>query len=232
MKTVPQCVLGCLVLALMASSSEAADNTPPPGFIALFNGKDLTNWQGQMKVPLDNPAKRAELTADERAKAQAEADKLMRETWAVEDGVLVFNGKGRSLCTVKDYKDFELYVDWKITSKGDSGVYLRGSPQVQIWDPIEWKIGSGGLYNNEKHPSKPLVQADNPIGEWNTFYIKMVGDKVTVKLNDKLVVDQVPLENFWERDKPLYPTGPIELQNHGNTLWFKNVYLRELPAAK
>jgi hypothetical protein len=66
------------------------------------------------------------------------------------------------------------------------------------------------------------------VGEWNTFYIKMVGERVTVKLNDQLVVDNVVLENYWERDKPIYPTGQIELQNHGNTLYFKNVYLREL----
>jgi hypothetical protein len=56
----------------------------------------------------------------------------------------------------------------------------------------------------------------------------MVGDRVTVKLNDKLVVDNVVMENYWERKKPIYATGQIELQNHGNTLWFKNIYLREL----
>jgi hypothetical protein len=98
---------------------------------------------------------------------------------------------------------------------------------VQIWDN---KIGSGGLYNNQKNPANPLAIADNPVGRWNTFYIKMVGDKVTVKLNGKLVVDNVTLENYWERGKPIYATGPIELQNHGNTLWFKNIYVRELSA--
>ena len=70
--------------------------------------------------------------------------------------------------------------------------------------------------------------ADKPIGEWNTFRIKMVGDKVNVWLNDVLVTDNVVLENYWERDKPIYPTGQIELQNHGNDLYFKNVYIREL----
>jgi len=125
-----------------------------------------------------------------------------------------------------------MFVDWKIKAKGDSGIYLRGSPQVQIWDPNNGpanKVGSGGLYNNQKHPSKPSMVADKPIGEWNTFYIKMVGDRVTVKLNGKLVVDNVVMENYWERDKPIYETGQIELQNHGNTLYFRNIYLRELP---
>ena len=148
--------------------------------------------------------------------------------------MLVFDGKGRSLCTAKDYGDFEMYVDWKIEPRGDSGIYLRGSPQVQIWDPSPSpdagsEVGSGGLYNNQKNPCKPLKVADKPIGQWNTFYIKMVGDKVTVKLNGELVVDNVVLENYWERDKPIYPTGQIELQNHGNTLWFKNIYIREIP---
>jgi hypothetical protein len=226
-------VFGCVVLvAGAASAADSTAPTPPPGFVALFNGKDLTGWKGLMKPPLDNPSRRATLSPDERAKAQLEADEVMRKGWSVVDGCLKFNGKGRSLCTAKDYGDFEFYVDWKIESHGDSGIYLRGSPQVQIWDPNQWKIGSGGLYNNQKNPSKPLVLADNPIGQWNTFYIKMVGDKVTVKLNGKLVVDQVTLENYWDRKNPIYPVGQIELQNHGSTLWFKNVYLREIPRVK
>jgi hypothetical protein len=221
-------VLGLALPAVVC----AADNAPPPGFAALFNGKDLTGWKGLLKPPLDSPALRAKATPAQLAEAQEEADEVMRNGWRAEDGMLIFNGKGRSLCTAKDYGDFEMYVDWKISPDGDSGVYLRGSPQVQIWDPNHWKIGSGGLYNNQKNPSKPSNIADKPIGQWNTFYIKMVGDKVAVKLNGKLIVDNVVLENYWERDKPIYPTGQIELQNHGNTLWFKNVYLREIPREK
>lgn len=211
-------VVGCL-------PSQAKDNVPPEGFIALFNGKDLTNWKGLV----ENPPARAKMSAEELAEKQKFADEKMREHWKVDDGALVFDGKGDSLCTEKDYGDFELYVDWKIKEKGDSGIYLRGSPQVQIWDPANFGLGSGGLYNNQKNPSKPLVNADHPIGEWNTFRIIMVGEKVTVYLNGKLVVDNVTLENYWERDKPIYPTGSIELQNHGNTLYFKNIYIREIP---
>ena len=173
------------------------------------------------------------MSPDDLAKAQAKADADMKDHWKADAGVLLFDGKGQSICTAKDYGNFELMVDWKIEKDGDSGVYLRGTPQVQIWDP-DCKpaagIGSGGLYNNQKNPSKPLTRADKPVGEWNTFKIKMVGDKVTVYLNDQLVVDNVPLENYWERDKPLYPAGQIELQNHGNTLYFKNIYVKELPA--
>lgn len=223
----------CVVIGLIATmpawaafsrSAFAADNTPPEGFTALFNGKDLTGWKGLV----GNPVTRAKMTAEELAKAQEDADRRMREHWRVEDGVLIFDGKGDNLCTQKDYGNFELWVDWKILPQGDSGIYLRGSPQVQIWDPANHPEGSGGLYNNQKHPSKPSRCADRPVGEWNTFRIRMVGERVSVWLNGELVVDNVVMENYWERDKPIYPTGAIELQNHGNTLYFKNIYVKEL----
>ena len=231
--------LGIFVVGAVPSLVQAADNTAPEGFVALFNGKDLTGWKGLLRSPLDNPSKRAAATPEKLAEAQKEADELMRKTWRVEDGALVYNGKGRSLCTAKDYGDFEMWVDWWIPDYADSGIYLRGSPQVQIWDPYTQPVhntlavvGSGGLFNNTKHPSKPLKVADKPIGQWNTFYIKMVGDKVTVKLNGELVVDNVVLENYWERDKPIYPTGQIELQHHNDPIRFKNIYMRELPGDK
>jgi len=195
------------------------------GFVPLFNGRDLEGWKGLVA----DPPKRAGMTSDELAKAQAAADASMRAHWRIEDGALVFDGKGESLCTAKDYADFEMLVDWKIEKNGDSGIYLRGSPQVQIWDPAANPVGSGGLYNNRKGASKPLEVADRPVAEWNTFRIIMIGDRVTVYLNDKMVVDNTVLENYWERDKPLYPAGQIELQAHGNVLYFKNIYVREIP---
>jgi hypothetical protein len=199
-----------------------SDNVPPEGFTALFNGRDLTGWKGLVA----SPPERAKMTPEQLAAAQEQADQRMRDHWSVQDGALVFDGKGDSLCTARDYGDFCLLVDWKILPAGDSGIYLRGSPQVQIW---ENPVGSGGLYNNQQNPSQPLRVADRPVGEWNRFRIIMRGERVTVYLNGELVVDNVTLENYWERDKPIYPTGQIELQNHGNTLWFKNVYVRELP---
>jgi hypothetical protein len=228
MKRMVLAALACGLWSLLAVA-HAAENSPPEGFAAAFNGKDLTGWKGLLKPPLDNPVRRAAATPEALAAAQQEADDNMRAHWKVEDGALVFDGKGRSLCTAKDYGDFEMWVDWKILPKGDSGLYLRGTPQVQIWDRPE---GSGGLYNNQKNPSKPSKAADKPVGEWNTFFIRMVGDKVTVKLNGETVVDNVVMENYWDRSKPIFPTGQIELQNHGNTLWFKNIYIRELPTEK
>lgn len=206
------------------------DNSPPAGFDALFNGYDLRGWKGLV----ESPPKRAQMTPAELAEAQAKADQRMREHWKVENGALVFSGKGDSLCTDKDYGDFEMLVDWKILPKGDSGIYLRGSPQVQIWEPNSAGVdpkhpGSGGLYNNEKNQSYASKFADRYVGQWNRFRILMVGEKVHVFLNDELVVNKVTMENYWERDKPIYPFGQIELQNHGNTLWFKNIYIRQIP---
>lgn len=176
-----------------------ADNTPPPGYTALFNGKDLTNWKNE-------------------GKAQGH--------WSVKDGVLHYDGKGDSLHTAKDYGDFDMYVDWKISAKSDSGIYLRGLPQVQIWDRPD--IGSGGLYNNKKNPSKPTSVADKPIGEWNTFRIVMKGEKVTVWLNGTKVVDDVTLEHYPKYNSPIPSTGDIQLQHHGNPLEFRNIYIKEL----
>jgi nucleotide-binding universal stress UspA family protein len=198
------------------------------GFVPLFNGRDLAGWKGLV----ENPIARATLSPADIAAKQVQADAKAKTTWSVRDGAIVFNGKGDNLCTVRDYGDFEMVVDWRITKDGDSGIYLRGSPQVQIWDPartdVGAEVGSGGLYNNQKNPSKPLVFADNPVGEWNTFRIRMVGDTVTVFLNGIKVVDQVTMENYWDRKQPIFPRGAIELQAHGTDLAFRDIYVREL----
>lgn len=185
----------CWTAARATAAEQPPLNQPPPGFRALFNGKDLSGWK---------------------------ADEQTKEHWQVIDGVLVYDGKGKSLASEEEFANFVLYVDWKIEKGGDSGIYLRGCPQVQIWDREE---GSGGLWNNKQHESKPLVRADNPPGEWNTFRIEMVGEKVTVHLNGKLVVDNVPLDTLGGRT-----SGPILLQHHGNPLQFRNIYIKELPA--
>ena len=221
-------LLRCMLVASMVlvfllnpgPGSETKDNVPPQGFRALFNGKNLDGWQGLIELPA-----RDKMSPDERAKAQKAANEKYLPHWTIKDGVLHYDGKGQSLQSAKDYGDFELYVDWKIEKKGDSGIYLRGNPQVQIWDN---PVGSGGLFNNQKFPSKPLVVADRPVGEWNTFHIIMKDDKATIFLNGKKVVDDTPLENYWQRGKPLPAKGPIELQHHNDPLWFKNIYVKEL----
>jgi len=222
------------------------DNTPPEGFSALFNGENLTGWKG---LADKDASKRRELSSDALAEAQKIADVVMNEHWSVKEGVLTYSGQGQSLCTAKDYGDFEFYIDWKIPPGADSGIYLRGTPQIQIWDPWDLRdaraddlvgayrtgrnLGSGGLWNNKRASNRPLVMADKKPGEWNQFLIRMVGNKVTIWLNGKLVVDRTELENYWDRegdrDIPLPRADQIELQHHGSELFFKNLFIRELP---
>lgn len=198
------------------------------GFKPMFNGKDLTGWQGLV----ENPVVRAKMKPTELAKKQIEANNKVPGNWSVKDGCIWFNGSGDNLCSIKEYGDFEMLVDWKISKEGDSGIYLRGSPQVQIWDTSRVqsgaRVGSGGLFNNQNNPSKPLKVADNPVGEWNTFRIIMIGEKVSVWLNGNLVVDNVVMENYWNRKVPIFPKGPIELQAHGTDLAFRDIYVREI----
>ncbi len=199
------------------------------GFVSLFNGKDLTGWKGLVS----NPIARGKMSEAELATAQQKVNESIQKDWVIKDGLLVFTGHGDNLCTEKQYGDMEMYVDWKITEKGDAGIYLRGTPQIQIWDTsrreVGAQVGSGGLYNNQKNISKPLLVADNKIGEWNTFHIIMKGDKVTVYLNGILVTDNISLENYWDRKLPLFTKEQIELQAHGTYVAYRNIYLRELP---
>lgn len=200
------------------------------GFVSLFNGKDLTGWKGLV----GNPIKRLQMSSQELAAAQVKADEQAKKSWVVEDGVLVFTGKGDNLCTVRQYGDFEMLVDWKLHhgKEPDAGIYLRGTPQVQIWDTarvhVGAQVGSGGLYNNKVYESKPSKVADERVGEWNTFRIKMIGDRVTVWLNGELVVNNVVMENYWDRKQPIPSVEQIELQAHGSKVSYRDIYIREI----
>jgi len=227
-------VVWCVLVTNAAGQEE---NKPPEGFVALFNGTDLTGWYGLGHF---DPRKLWAMTDEERA-AKREADMAdVRAHWRVENGDLVNDGHGVYLTTDREFRDFELWIDYKTVAKADSGVYLKATPQVQIWDYTEeggkWKIGadkgSGGLWNNSAGaPGKdPLVLADKPFGQWNRLRILQVGARTTVYLNDKLVVDNAVMENFWDRRAPLFPQGPIQLQTHGGEIRWKNIFLREIPA--
>ncbi|SKB30188.1 3-keto-disaccharide hydrolase [Daejeonella lutea] len=231
--------LVAVALFLITTSSIFAQvpaNLKKEGFVALFNGKNLKGWKGLVADPI----KRSKMSASELAEAQKKADAEMRESWVVKNGELHFMSHGNNIVTAKKYRDFEMLVDWKIfddgKGQGDAGIYLRGTPQVQIWDNARVKVGaqvgSGGLYNNKVHESKPLKVADKKLGEWNTFRIIMKADRVTVYLNGELVTDNVILENYWDRSLPIYPEGEIELQAHGSPVAYRNIYIKELPSSK
>lgn len=210
------------VLAPLAFASCISRTIPGDGRVSLYDGESLAGWRGLVDEPTRRKSAPEDLT-----KLQAAADARMREHWRADGDELVFDGKGENLVTARDYEDFELWVDWKIEPGGDSGIYLRGTPQVQIWDNPE---GSGGLWNNKRSTNKPLTVADRPPGEWNTFYIRMRGERVSVWLNGKRVVDELVLENYWDPASPVYTSGPVELQAHGTPLRFRNLYIREFGA--
>ena len=226
---------GLLALALLAGcASLNRVNTPPAGFTALFNGTDLTGWRGGDTF---DHRKYLEMPADKRAEQDAKWTEDMKKHWSVQNGEFVNDGNGKYATTTKDYGDFELFVEYKTVPLADSGIYLRGVPQVQIWDYTEkakFNIGadkgSGGLWNNSAGaPGKdPLVLADKAFGEWNKFRILMVGSRVTVWLNGKLVVDHANMENYYDRKKSIPAKGPIQLQTHGGEIRWRNVFIREI----
>lgn len=247
---------GCSTTEFELGGSSGSANNPPAGFTALFNGKDLTGWRGgttfdHRKLMEMSEADRAEQirkwTDPKEPKSMMEQGKTGKPHWYVEDGDLVNDGFGAYATTEKDYGDFELLLEYKTVPLADSGIYLRGVPQVQIWDYTEeakFKLGadkgSGGLWNNSPGaPGKdPLVKADKPFGEWNKFRIIMVGSRVTVYLNDKLVVDHANMENYYDKaskdaaikanPRPVPAKGPIQLQTHGGEIRWRNVYIREI----
>ena len=229
-------LFGLLTTTLLAASLPAAEVRPPSGFTALFNGKDLTGWRGGDTF---DHRKWLAMPEAERTKKDAEWTADMKKHWSAANNELINDGFGKYATTEKDYGDFELRLEYKTVPKADSGIYLRGVPQVQIWDHTNEKEfkngadkGSGGLWNNSAGaPGKdPLVLADKPFGQWNKFRIIMVGARVTVYLNDKLVVDHALLENYYDRKTPIPVRGPIELQTHGGEIRWRNVFIREIGA--
>lgn len=237
MRTIFYSSLLAVALLIGCATTNRANN-PPAGFTALFNGTDLTGWRGGDTF---DHRKYLDMPADQRAAQDAKWTEDMRKHWSVQNGEFVNDGHGKYATTTKDYGDFELFVEYKTVPKADSGIYLRGVPQVQIWDFTEqakFNIGadkgSGGLWNNSAGaPGKdPLVLADKPFGQWNKFRILMVGSRVTVYLNGKLVVDHANMENYYDRKKGIPARGPIQLQTHGGEIRWRNVFIREIGTAE
>ncbi|WP_435005570.1 family 16 glycoside hydrolase [Tundrisphaera lichenicola] len=222
----------------MLAVGRAEESVPPDGFRAIFNGKDLTGWHGL------NPHSVTTLTGDAKEAKLAEQRAEFSKNWTVENGELVNDGNGPYATTDEEFGDLDLMIEYKTVPKADSGIYLRGAPQVQIWD---WHqtfdpkaptrkphLGSGGLFNNTPGTTgrDPLVLADRPFGEWNRFRIRQVGDRTWVWLNDKLVVDDAVMENYYDRGRPLPAKGPILLQTHGGEIRWRNIFVREIDAVE
>lgn len=181
------------------SAEPPKENTPPEGFETLFNGKDLTGWKENGKPP---------------------------EHWSVRDGELVYDGKGKDLHSERQFGDFVLQLDWKVAKGGNSGVYLRGSTQVEINDgdsptkPI-WNGATGGIYPD----LPPTKRAAKPTGEWNHYEIRVEKGVITVVLNGEVTVDAYAKK--WGNKS----SGTIGFQNHGTPFRVKNIYIKSLDAA-
>lgn len=210
---------------------------PPKYFEALFNGVDMNGWWGAK--PNVNPINYMNLLPDDLKKYKAMGNGDFYRHWRVETGQLISDGRGCYATTDKWYGDFELQADFKIAPHADSGIFLRGCPQVQIWDPDDPKKvakgaekGSGGLFNNRSGaPGKdPLVRADNPPGEWNKLRIIMIKDHVWVWLNDRRVVKDAVMENYYDKTRQISvpKEGPIQLQTHGGEVRWRNLFIREI----
>ena len=230
-----------IILAVITSlfvqgmSADAAElNVPPKGFKALFNGKNLSGWYGWSTK---NPEDLWSMSADDQAAYKKKSLEDVNQHWSVQDGILVNDGHGLYLTSEEEFSNFELLIDYKTVPKADSGIYLKAVPQVQIWDYTEEAKfgigadkGSGGLWNNSKGAKgkDPLVRADKPFGEWNSFRIRQIGSRTWVWMNGKLLVDNAIMENYFDRSRPLFPQGPIQLQTHGGEISWRNVFVREI----
>lgn len=230
MKTI-SLTLACLCTLTGFSIAEDI-KSPPEGFEAIFNGKNLNGWYGRKTA---DPAKWSEASKEDLDKWDAD----MRAHWSVADGAIVNDGHGVFLTTEREFGDMELLIEYKTVAKADSGIYLRGTPQVQIWDSTDTTKfnlgadkGSGGLWNNAAGaPGKdPLVKADKAFGEWNSFRIIQIGQRTSVWLNGKHVVDNAPMANYWNRELPLIAKGAIQLQTHGGEIQWRNIFVREIKA--
>ena len=146
-----------LVLGLLGSESNGQTSTPPAGFTAIFNGKDLQGWHG---MPHFDPRKLAAMDEAERKKTIDEWTADAKKHWTADNGDLVNDGNGTYLTTDSEFGDIELLIDYKTVAKADSGIYVRATPQIQTWDTTK----EGGQV---EHSSADMGQAGQEQQPWH-----------------------------------------------------------------
>ena len=205
----------------------AAELTPPNGFRAIFNGRNLAGWHGL------NPHGVEKLNGEAKQAALAQQRADFPKNWSVENGELVNDGHGPYATTDEEFGNIELWVDYKTVPKADSGIYLRGRHRCRSGIGTRSSTRNGPRADRTWAPAAcstthqgtrrdPLVVADRPFGEWNRLRIRQIGDRTWVWLNDQLVVDDAVMENYWDRGTPLPARGPIMLQTHGGEIRWRN----------
>jgi hypothetical protein len=221
---------------------------PASGFVSLFNGRDLSGWN----IPEDDNGHWKVLNGviDYDARSEAKGDKNLWTEEQYGDFVLKLDWRIKETPALWPIPDVLPDGSYKLGADGepikrerpnaDSGVLLRGTSKAQlnIWC---WPIGSGEVFGyrmDKKMPPEvragvtPKLKADKPVGEWNTFEITMRGDRLTVVLNGKTVIDKAQLPDIPAR-------GAIALQHHGqfkdgkyngasSLVQFRNISIREL----
>ena len=178
--------------------------SPGEGWIPLFNGKDLSGWKLVGRYP---------------------------STWRVVNGVLEAPSPSDNIYTEQKFLDFRLHLEFKLPKDGNSGVFLRGRKEVQLYD--NWgdddldESDCGGVFGKVA----PKVNACKPPGQWNTLDVTMVGSRITVVLNGKTTVDGAEVRGAtgWQLDENEGAPGPIMLQGDHTPVAFRNIWLKPLP---
>lgn len=214
-RTIPGFGVLCLSPLLLVGHPALAELSPTPllqaqhspgeGWDWLFNGRNLAGWR-KAREPMVDPR------------------------WTVEDEALTNLPDARDIASTTDYRDFELSLEYKTVPSGNSGVFLRGRIEIQIFDshgqPAPSSSDDGAVYGQ----FAPRVNASLPAGSWNTLWIRLEGDRLTVKLNNQLIHDRVRLTQVCGGALPggLLDPGPIRLQGDHGKVWFRHVYIRQL----
>lgn len=207
-----------------ASTQETPGN-PPSDAVVLFDGKDLSKW-------VDKDGKAAQ--------------------WKVEDGYMEVAAKTGNISTRDSFGDCQLHVEFseptpahgESQERGNSGVFLMSTYEIQVLDSYENKTYADGQASAVYGQYPPQVNASRPPGQWQTYDIifhrpHFSGDKVqsparvTVLHNGVLVQDNVSLTGPTAHgERPPYKPGPdkmpLQLQDHGNPVRYRNIWIREL----
>ena len=171
------------------------------------------------KAVVGNPETRKAMKPKALAKAQLEADAAMAQKWSLTDGILTAQANAPAIQFPKQYENFEMILDWK--TPGEAGIAVRAIPQIRLGGVS----GTGMLADD-----KGVADADNRPGNWNTLYVKVVDDRITVFENDVKIVENAVMTNPDMPGEPVGICGCIELIAGAAPVEFRNVYVNELPS--